>query len=69
MIGNETFHPGPLVRESYKVYDTDGSIIEDTESKRFGSHEKRKKSSDAGGLRSKKQSTNSRTEISTRIEN
>ena len=63
LIGNETFHPGPMVRESYKVYDTDGSVLEDTESKRFSTN--RKKSADKG-LKSKK---NSRTEISTRIDN
>ena len=48
LIGNEIFHPGKM-RESYKVYDTDGSIIEDTESKRF-SPEKNRKKSDGGVL-------------------
>ena len=55
------------MRESYKVYDTDGSIIEDTESKRrFSKSKSKDRKQSSGGVRSKK---GSRTEISTRIEN
>ena len=35
LIGNETFHPGPMQRDSYKLYDTEGSIVEGSDSRRI----------------------------------